>query len=396
MEEKIDTCYSWGPFYETLQELEGLSENEDVEKGLALIKALEKAKTKKEIKKAIEEHPLTETQRLRMCSPCLDGILRSIVKKDPLVFIIKENLGMDAYKYFLSPPRNLVKLRLGLACKYGRTEIVEFMIKNMRQKFFPADEALLWACEGGFIKIVKMLLENFEWRYNIIEKSAYTVCNLGKTDILHLLIPYIETYKFSIRTFIDIIENTIRNGHIETLKLFLKNYSNWSVWALVFAIRNYSNVAKAIIDMDFIKITHLQEAFNSCENDIITKGYTDLLELFLKRGVSFDTIRYIRDWKTAQFFLNNNFPLTIDSFDHNSDYVTSDIFLEKLGHVNLNITLNDILLHSFFRNDKNAVEKLLQKGAKIEPGYITKILWYYHSKKELFPLLVNANAISSE
>jgi hypothetical protein len=393
MDEKIglNLTYSWGSFYETLQELEGDSENEDVEKGLALIRALEKACTKKEIKKAIEDYPLTETQRLRMCSPCLDGILRSIVKKDPTVRIIKENLGMDAYKYFLSYPRKLIKPRLGLACKYGRIEFVKFMIKNIVRR--PEDEALIWACEGGFTEIVKMLLDNFKWRPKTIEKSVYIVSKFGIPDILRLLIPYTETYLFSIRTFIDIIENAIRNSYIDTLKVFLENYSNWSAWALVFAIdKNHFDVAKTILDMEFIKIEQLQEAFISCKSTIIGNGFTDLLELFLKRGVVLNPIRFIRDWKTAQFFLDRDFPLTIDSFDYSQNLF--DLLVEKLGHANLNIPADDLLLHAVFKRDKEAVKKLLLKGAKIEPGYITRSLWKYHFEFEIFKLLVDANAIS--
>lgn len=389
-EKNIQTPYSWGPFYETLQELEGISENEDVEKGLTLIRALEKAQTKKEILQAVKDSPLTETQRMRMCSPCLDGILRSIAKKDPTVRIIKENLGIDAYMYFVS--RKLGRPRLALACRHGRIEYVKFIIENIIRKNV-GDEALIWACESGFIDIVKILLENFEWRYKTIEKSVYIISGLGKTEILRLFIPYIETYKFSIQSFINTIENTVRNGHIDTLKLLLENYSGWSTWALVFAInKKYFDAAKAILIMDFIKITKLQGVYNSCASTIIKNGYTDLLELLLKRGINFGTIRYIRDWKTAQFFLDHNIPLIIENFEQSQNI--TELLLEKLGYSNLNITVNDLLLHAILKSDKEGVKKLLLKGAKIESGYIRKSLWKYHFEEELFKLLVDANAVS--
>ncbi len=173
----------------------------------------------------------------------------------------------------------------------------------------------------------------------------------------------------------------------------MENYSNWSAWALVFAIdKNHFDVAKTIFNMEFIKIEQLQEAFISCKSTIIGNGFTDLLELFLKRGVVLNPIRFIRDWKTAQFFLDRDFPLTIDSFDYSQNLF--DLLVEKLGHANLNIPADDLLLHAVFKRDKEAVKKLLLKGAKIEPGYITRSLWKYHFEFEIFKLLVDANAIS--
>jgi hypothetical protein len=80
--------YSWGEFFETVKACDDFEEQKEK---FAIFEALDKATTKKEIRKIVKL--LTQEQINWLNSPCLDGIIATI--QDP------ENAFLNSTKEFL-------------------------------------------------------------------------------------------------------------------------------------------------------------------------------------------------------------------------------------------------------------------------------------------------------
>lgn len=106
--------YSWGEFYETLKTMKESGDevkNETFERCSLLFAKLDKASNIQEVKDAVREAKLSETEINYINSPCLDGILISMNRGDTYCFANKESPfivpiiqgnRLETFKYYIS------------------------------------------------------------------------------------------------------------------------------------------------------------------------------------------------------------------------------------------------------------------------------------------------------
>lgn len=416
--------YSWGEFYDTLQELEGPSENEDVEKGLALIKALQQVKFKKEIREALDKFPLTEIQRLRMNSLCLDGIIASYKKKNPIVNVVKKNLGMDTYLYYLE--RKIGSPCLALACKYGRKDLVEHMVKTLPAKFARDGQALLWASEGGFVEIVKLLLNTYTWDKSCYYERAFeAVCKSGSEELFHLLLPKWQFHS----AFYDkcnALKNAIDNNNIHIVKLLLNINESYmyiefalqysvekeQIEIVKFLISNYNlnayNFTPIFIhknkqyiypfwNIDFLNLImkkhkdSFREYMDSVHgkhvtNQLIQDSNDEILQFLWENDINISR-GFVKTLERAKFFYERKIPFY--------DIMLLEKFSNKFDELN-NVGISDsrILFWACREENIDLIKKLLERNAKIDPGYEGSFaLWKFNPKPKVLELLMKSNAI---
>lgn len=156
--------YSWGPLYETLQEMIQNGDelpDEGLKKGFELFHKLDNAKTIEEICNIISQANLTKTEQLRLNSPCLDSITDSCYKFNFVVYGTL-NTCLDAYIFY---------------------------IENISMRCFPR----LLCITGQYDKL-KYLIDKNYMPENTVNLSEYIdeASRYMHYDIVNLLIDYIN------------------------------------------------------------------------------------------------------------------------------------------------------------------------------------------------------------
>lgn len=177
MEEKIiekKKPYSWGPLYETLQEMLKNGDelpDEGLKKGFELFHRLDNAKGRSEVEKVLKEANLTREEQLRLNSPCLDGIIISVQKPHPAAYAIL-NTCLDTCIFF-SECFTVKYVRL--ACIAGNYRFLKYMIETTGV-VNNLEACMEEACKYLHSEIIELLTE-----YIIKNKpDGYTdVCSIG-------------------------------------------------------------------------------------------------------------------------------------------------------------------------------------------------------------------------
>jgi hypothetical protein len=250
------TTYSWGEFFDTVSTCDEYTD-EQKEK-FAIFEALNKAENLKQVRKALKQHSLTETEINYLNSPCLDGILASAKYKKPLQKLIKSHSQYtETCKYYLE--KGISKRCLCMASKYGRTKIVELLLNigadihaGYNLKYFHCkDQALRRASINGCTETVKLLLDRGADIHTYDDEAFRWACQKGHTETVKLLLD--------------------RGSHIDVL----------DGWALrVACIHNYIETVKLLLD---------RGANIHIENDrpiyLATKyNHVEIVKLLLERG----------------------------------------------------------------------------------------------------------------
>lgn len=148
MEERKNTYsisernYYWGEFYTTLKEMKengDAIEEEFPKKLFTLIDSLENAQSLEEVKTIIKGADLSETQVNYINSRCLDGIVGTIDKTDPMIELIKRFPNhIETFKFytqfvFIIKGKDYNRLSVAYItemCKNGCAEILKIAIQN--------------------------------------------------------------------------------------------------------------------------------------------------------------------------------------------------------------------------------------------------------------------------
>lgn len=231
--------YSWGEFYETAKNCNDYGEEE--KKKFAVFEALDKITTIEEIYDIIM--PLSEDEINWLNSPCLDGIVISLM--EPSRFITTEYI--ETWKFYLQ--KKMIICYTEQICRYKHINVIRLLLTfelNLETKQI----ILKWAIIHNWIDIVKFLLESKT--KNIIQAySLSSACEYGHTEIAKLLIENgadinggNPLYRASRYGHIEIVKLLLQygpimdtedgvalryacdEGHIEIVKLLLKNGAN--------------------------------------------------------------------------------------------------------------------------------------------------------------------------
>lgn len=193
MEEKIsEKKYSWGPLYETLQEMVKNGDelpDEELKQGFELFRKLDEAKNFPEIRQIIYKNMLTKVQQMRLNSPCLDDIIAYVNKKNPLHEITKKGC-FDSYLFFNQ--KKVGRHKLTTACSYGREEIVRLITLQKKNRVMKtAKNALEIACEKGRYNIMLFLLQEYKWIERVHLRSCAIILNSrNETKLIKTLLEY--------------------------------------------------------------------------------------------------------------------------------------------------------------------------------------------------------------
>lgn len=203
MEEKIiekKKPYSWGPLYETLQEMIQNGDelpDEGLKKGFELFHRLDNAKGRSEVEKVLKEANLTREEQLRLNSPCLDGIIISVQKPHLPAYAIF-NTCLDTCIFF---SECFNKQYSRLACISGNQHYLKYIIEttgvvnNLK-------ECIEEACKFLHSEIIELLT-----KYIIKNKpDGYTnACSVGLTWLTYV-------WDYESYNCLDLVEMVINAG----------------------------------------------------------------------------------------------------------------------------------------------------------------------------------------
>lgn len=166
--------YSWGPLYETLQEMIQNGDelpDEGLKRGFELFHKLDNSKGIVNIYNVLKEVALTENERLRLCSPCLDGIIASIDRLNGYTYAIL-NTCTDTCIYYIE---NAYMGFHRFICITGK----HLLLKHIIEKNEPIDtlqKCMKEACRYVHLEIIKLLTD-----YIIDKKPAdgQLACTIG-------------------------------------------------------------------------------------------------------------------------------------------------------------------------------------------------------------------------
>lgn len=198
---------------------------------------------------------------------------------------------------------------LHVACHYGRTEVVEFLLEQGADVNFITGEgasALFFACCSGHTKIVELLLKKLKNNADIVS----TVCNgtkvlidastRGHFDVVKLLLEFLIGYDVNVSTVRDGTEAlsfASMNGHFDVVKLLIEYGVNvndnsegglnnplfcacWSGQTAIveLLLKNKADINLAVCG----RMTALERA--------IKEGYVDIVKLFIEYGADVNQV----------------------------------------------------------------------------------------------------------
>lgn len=210
-ENKNLTCssfaYSWGEFYETTKTCSEYGDDE--RKKFTVFEALDKVTTVEEIFDIIM--PLSESEINWLNSPCLDGIIISLL--DPVTFIHIEYL--ETWKFYLQ--KKLITCFVDQICRYRHVNVVRLLL-TMELDLDTKRTILRWAIRHDWIDIVKFLLKTKDI---ILPNFLCDACREGHTEIAKVLIENGANIDEE-----NPLYEASRYGNIETVKLLLQYGAN--------------------------------------------------------------------------------------------------------------------------------------------------------------------------
>jgi ankyrin repeat protein len=172
----------------------------------------------------------------------------------------------------LSNVRN-INVAIETASKYGRTEIVRFILKNFDIKF--DNEAIIIASSHGYTEIVRLLLEDGRIDPCLIDENDKTAigeaCLNGHIEIVKLLI---ENCNINNHQLVYLASS---RGHIEIVRLFLdKTQIDLTINNNRLLLIVYDN---GYYDILILFIKHLKRCPIDIDKEMILEYYYDQLGL---------------------------------------------------------------------------------------------------------------------
>lgn len=162
-------AFSWGPLYETMQELKETGDNDYddpvMKRGFALFQTLEKAETIMQIRKAVRQANFSENEINKLNSPCFDGIIATMNNEDPILkLIVHKKFGkyVDTFKFYLRYSMFRLNNLIYMACssKDENVPFVKILIEAGANVLQKKNKLLKRALINQNIGIAKLLLEN--------------------------------------------------------------------------------------------------------------------------------------------------------------------------------------------------------------------------------------------
>lgn len=336
VEEKMDNLnlpYSWGEFYETMRTCDGYNEEEN--KKFAIFETLDKAITFEEIRNIVL--PLTEYEMNWLNSPCLDGIVFSIL--NPKKFIEKEYL--DSWKYFLQ--RNLVTYHsMEKICNYKHINVVWLLIHKFWNEISIENRQtiLTQAAKNGWNEMIKFLFQN------------------GVTI-----------------TSGSVLYNAVFNNHIETVQLLLENGANIQALLQKASAMGFVEIVKILIQYKVDIHEQNDEALRkACKN-----GHIEVVKILLENGAIIDTeergLNVIEDHALQLAAYYNHYEIVKLLLEKGADihYQNDRALRNALDKNHFNIAklllengANPYIIHNWDTRDKPiTIEFLLRYGTDI-------------------------------
>lgn len=119
----------------------------------ALLSNLEKTKTLREVKKLLKNITISDEEK----NSCVEGILLTIMEKDPILTLItKFPQYMDAFRFYMK--RITTYSNFSIACVYGTKEMIELLMKKNVSRY-DLGQGSLAAVNSGRFDIVQFLAE---------------------------------------------------------------------------------------------------------------------------------------------------------------------------------------------------------------------------------------------
>lgn len=301
-------AFSWGPLYETMQELKETGDNDYddpvMKRGFALFQTLEKAETIMQIRKAIRQANFSENEINKLNSPCFDGIVATVNNDDPIVKLIKTKSlrkYVDTFKFYLR--HSLFRIN-NLIYLTSNITLVKILIEVGANIFQRKNRLLTKALNRGRVDTAKLLLDHGIDIHHKNNMILNTVTNL-KPDIIKFLIdngirPPMKFFSYAPLVSRDILEPYIDMDHRDALESCCKfAYSkkiqellrrmrpedsirnrNQCIYNLTYYISNYIRKLKTPKNIP----TELNDIFNSLKlilrfGDLTLKSIRELFGL---------------------------------------------------------------------------------------------------------------------